>query len=352
MGQEVVLAGVGSSNYINGYRNRLVNGGFDVWQRGTSFSNLSTYGPDRWKATYNDCGGNYTQQTADLAGFNYQVRMIKGSNVNGSFMLQQAIETQNTVDMVGQWATFSCWARLSNATTQASHDFNLALGFSATTDYSGWLNSSDICSYYSQWTSAGARAGGTIFQAGSTTSSPSTPVMSSGTLSSSWTRYSVTLLVPSNTKTIVCGMYSENTVLAGGIELVGAQFEIGTAAGPFERRHIAQEQHLCERYYTKSYRLATNPGTATRNGAIGFVCANGGNGEQSRFFFPTTMRVTPGITLYNPVTGAAGSVRNYSNNTDVGSSVNEISERSVTGGAGSPTDTNLFFYHLVADAEI
>jgi hypothetical protein len=319
MGQEVVLAQHGSSNYVNGYRNRLINGSFDLWQRGTSFSNLSTYGPDRWKATYNDCGGNYTQQTGDLAGFNYQLRMIKGSAPNGSFMVQQAIETQNTPDMIGQWVTFSCYARLSNATTQAAHNFQLAIGFSATTDYSGWVNSSDICSYYARWTSAGLSGGAATFQAGSTTSSPSTPIVSSGTLSSSWTRYTITLLVPTNTKTIVCGMYSEQTVQNGGIELVGAQLELGTVAGPFERRHIQQELAMAQRYY--QIPLLNNEVDVYRHS---------GTSANVPIQFKVTMRATPtfSFTLNSSVYASAGSI-----NTGAGQSGLDPSSASAEGFA-------------------
>jgi hypothetical protein len=297
MTNAVTLAQLASSTNPVGYRNRLINGSFDLWQRGTSFSNLQTYGADRWKATYNDCGANYTQQTSDLAGFNYQLRMIKGSNVNGSFMVQQAIETQNTPDMIGQWVTFSCWARLSNATTQATHQFNMALGFSVTTDYSGWVNSSDICSYYASWRASGAN--GVAFQAGSTTSSPSTPQQSSGVLSTSWQRFYYTLLVPTNTKTIVCGLYSESTVLAGGIEVVGAQFELGTVPSPFERRHIQQELAMAQRYY--QIPLLNNEVDVYRHS---------GTSANVPIQFKVTMRATPvfSFTLNSSVYASAGSI--------------------------------------------
>jgi hypothetical protein len=141
----------------------------------------------------------------------------------------------------------------------------MALGFSATTDYSGWLNSADICSYYATWRATGAN--GVTFQAGSTSSSPSTPVQSAGTLSTSWQRYSYTLLVPTNTKTIVCGVYSEATLQNGGIDVTGIQFESGTAPSTFDRRHIQQELAMCQRYYevlnyssiTSGYSLMSAP---------------------------------------------------------------------------------------------
>jgi hypothetical protein len=287
MSNSVTIAQLASSTSPIGYRNRLINGSFDLWQRGTSFTSYSgnPYTADRWKVGYQDDGAYYNQVTSDLAGFNYFMRMTKGGSSYGSHMVQQAIETQNTPDMIGQWVTFSCWARLSNTTTQASHDFNMALGFSVSTDYSGWLNSADICSYYAKWTSAGAQ--GVTFQAGTTSTNPSTPQQSAGTLTTSWQRFYYTLLVPSNTKTIVTGMYSENTLQNGGIDVVGAQFELGTVPTPFERRHIQQELALAQRYY---YRLTG--GGAPALFAIGASAASDSN-VMWYMQLPVSMRVSP-----------------------------------------------------------
>lgn len=289
MSNSVTIAQLGSfpSSFV--YRNRLINGAFDIWQRGTSFSSPSNvYTADRWKVSYQDDGANYTQQTSDLAGFNYFMRMLKGGTTYGSHQVQQAIESQNTPDMIGQWVVFSCYARLSNGTTQASHDFNMALGFSVSTDYSGWINSADICSYYAKWTSAGAQ--GVTFQAGTTSSNPSTPQQSAGTLTTSWQRYYYTLLVPSNTKTIVCSLYSENTVQNGGIDVVGAQFELGTVPTPFERRHIQQEAAMAYRYFYK-----TNPDNIDGcGGPLG--SAFSGSASGLGFKFPVQMRAIPSYT--------------------------------------------------------
>jgi hypothetical protein len=285
MTNAVTIAQGGSAGSITGYRNRLINGGMDVWQRGTSFSAPGAiYMADRWKCGYQDDGAVYTQQTSDLAGFNYYIRMIKGGTANGSHMIQQAIETQNTPDMIGQWATFSCYARLSNATTQATHQLNMALGFSATTDYSGWLNSADICSYYANWRSATGM--GVVFQAGSTTTSPSTPVKNDISLTTSWQRFYYTLLVPANTKTIVCGVYSEATLQNGGIDVTGIQFEAGTSPSTFERRHIQQEFAMCQRYYQRHYdpMMRGVMGSTTSVNRMGMV-------------LPVQMRTSPGVSM-------------------------------------------------------
>jgi hypothetical protein len=269
MTSAVTLAQLAAANSPVGYRNKLINGSFDIWQRGTSFNNLSNvYTADRWKIGYQDDGAIYTQQTSDLAGFNLYMRMIKGGVPNGSHMVQQAIETVNCADLIGQRVVFSCWARLSNSTTQATHQLNMALGFSATTDYSGWLNSADICSFYANWRATGAN--GVTFQAGSTSVNSFAPSQSSGTLTTTWQRYFYTLIVPANTRTVVCGVYSESTVQNGGIDVTGIQMEIGSVPTAFERRSIGDETDLCQRYYRIEPFGADFNGNSWAGGAIKF----------------------------------------------------------------------------------
>jgi hypothetical protein len=169
----------------------------------------------------------------------------------------------------------------------------MALGFSATTDYSGWLNSSDICSYYASWRASGPNT--VTFQAGSTGSSPSTPQQSSGALTTSWQRFYYTLLVPSNTKTIVCGLYSEATVLAGGIEVVGAQFELGTVPTPFERRHVQHELTMAQRYFEVIDGADGFPSPGEQLVGVGYVHTT--SRILGHVHFHTKKRIVPAVTF-------------------------------------------------------
>lgn len=49
------LSGLLTEGYAGG--NRLINGDFDVWQRGTSFATTAVYGPDRWFMQQGGCIG-------------------------------------------------------------------------------------------------------------------------------------------------------------------------------------------------------------------------------------------------------------------------------------------------------
>jgi hypothetical protein len=360
MTSAVTLAQLAAANSPVGFRNKLINGSFDLWQRGTSFNNLSNvYTADRWKIGYQDDGAIYTQQTSDLAGFNLYMRMIKGGVPNGSHMVQQAIETTNCADLIGQRVVFSCWARLSNSTTQATHQLNMALGFSATTDYSGWLNSADICSFYATWRATGAN--GVTFQAGSTGANSFAPSQSSGTLTTTWQRYFYTLIVPTNTRTVVCGVYSESTVQNGGIDVAGLQMEIGSVPTAFDRRHIAQEIILCDRYYQKTYSVNTVPGTSQGDfqGMVGRTGLSGVTSTGEIFLstlFKSKMRATPSVIVYDRagtagrVTGTSYLIADYNNFNVSYRHVNDTGFG--ISSSGNPNAISGISYHYVADAEI
>ena len=58
-GNENSIAGAGITNY-------LINGGFRLWQRGTSFTSNNAYGADRWKHAYGDGAGTTSRQSFTL----------------------------------------------------------------------------------------------------------------------------------------------------------------------------------------------------------------------------------------------------------------------------------------------
>ena len=71
---------------------------------------------------------------------------------------------------------------------------------------------------------------------------------------------------------------------------------------------------MCHRYYWNTYNgaaVGSNTGTV---GAVG-MSADGQNYDNIAMgHFPTTMRTTPTMVVYNPITGTAGSVRGDSSN--------------------------------------
>lgn len=69
---------------------------------------------------------------------------------------------------------------------------------------------------------------------------------------------------------------------------------------------MALELALCQRYYEKSYDLATVPGTATAIGQSAFFIHGLPSSTGKEVTFRVTKRVPPAMTGYSPQTGAAG----------------------------------------------
>ena len=103
-------------------RNKLINGNFDVWQRGTSFSSTvsgtSAYTADRWKA------GGGTSTTVSRQAFTLGQTDVPGeptyyarwaiTNNSQNYEFQQRIEDVRT--LAGKKATISFYARLTTGT--------------------------------------------------------------------------------------------------------------------------------------------------------------------------------------------------------------------------------------------
>ena len=96
--------------------------------------------------------------------------------------------------------------------------------------------------------------------------------------------------------------------------ITGIQLEVGSQATNFEHRSRGEELSLCHRYYWNTYNgaaVGSNTGTV---GAVG-MSADGQNYDNIAMgHFPTIMRTTPTMAVYNPITGTAGSVRGDSSN--------------------------------------
>ncbi len=250
-------------NYAAG-KNKIINGDFGIWQRGTSFTQADTFNADRWRNTF---GGavptaatisqqSFTPGTAPVAGYEGQffLRMVTttiGSCTAAGF--EQFIEDVRT--FAGQTITVSFWAKADSArTVSLITRQNFGSGGSATTFVE----------------------------------------IGTASVTTSWARYSVTYAVPSvSGKTIGTSSYLSTgfrmtTVANGGtLDLWGVQVEAGSIATAFQTATgtIQGELAACQRYY---YRV--NGGSNLRFGsgqAIGTTLAN------CLIPFPVQMRTAP-----------------------------------------------------------
>lgn len=123
---------------------------------------------------------------------------------------------------------------------------------------------------------------------------------------------------------IGAGAYGSNVVAASGVTaaanltvefgtgtLTSVMFEPGTIPTIYEAKSPLDDWWQCREYYQTSYQ-GQAPGTVTQTGRIIVASAPVATGGYAVFpinFMPT-MRATPALTIYNPATGATGSIYN------------------------------------------
>lgn len=350
---------------LAGLRNRIINGGMRVCQRATSTTisagNASgVYTLDRWRAI-NDTDGSYTvSQSSDVPsaqGFTNSllVTVNTADSVLGSTQrasIQQRIEGYRVADLAfgtaaPKTAVLSFWVKSSvtgfhgisirNAGSGATRSYNFRYQVLAANtwelqaiqipgDLTGtWDTTSGIGMNITWSLGAGTSALGTDFWASGDTDGSSSitafPIQTSG---ATW-------------------------------QITGVQLEASRDAGsssrtPFERRPMALEMLLCQRYYWKSYNQGVAPGAASSAGQ--FVSVSNANGTwRITVPFKATMRDTPAtITSYSPATGLAGAYRDD----NVGDRSSSLVSSGMDGASfsGSTGSYITIRFHVTAEAEL
>jgi hypothetical protein len=247
---------------ISAGRNFLINGGFDIWQRGTSFSAPNAYIADRWFAAGS---GTWTQDTTTLApGQQYSLKATTTSLQ--AIAVYQSIETKNSIPLAGQTATFSFYLAASTASTVY-----------ATLDYS---TSTDVAPTGS-WTNI------------------STNTVS---VTTSMVRSTITAAIPSGAKSLRVSYYTGNLASGTSVYFGANQLEIGSVATAFSRAggNIQGELSAAQRYYYRAS-FATNESLGTVNFASATLA-------QMVLTMPVQMRSDPAFAA-----GATNIIAIYTN---------------------------------------
>jgi hypothetical protein len=136
--------------------------------------------------------------------------------------------------------------------------------------------------------------------------------------------------------------------------ITGVQLEKGSTATSFDYRPYGTELALCQRYYEKSYDIATTPGTSTDTGALLVICP----GNINRVFGSIQLRVSkrgsPTYTIYS-TTGASGNVRDITAAADKAVSLATTAGENGVGivsTAGISAVTNTVAFQYTASAEL
>ena len=255
-----------NSGQLAGLRNRIINGGMQIAQRGTS-SSLGGYSClDRYY--FNNTGTPLaaSQTTATVNGISSYVMQLYGAVGNTSQNILQRIEADNCYDLAGQNVTISFWTYQTTGST-----------FSLQTNLSYATVKNDFTSI----TSIGTN----------TTSIPN----------ATWTYVSFTLnALPANAALGLSLTFFANSpaLTTGFFQFAFVQLELGSVATTFEQRSYGLEFALCQRYYQPAPILRYR----------GYV----GGGSQT-VVAPVTfppMRVAPTVTATFVQTNTTGAALN------------------------------------------
>ena len=255
-------------------KNAIINGGFDIWQRGTSITMSSTaYTADRWNGYRSVAGGTVTRQatgdTTNLPNIQYCSRVSRdsGNTATTSLYFGQSVETSNAIPYAGKAITFSFYARKG-------------ANYSPT-------SSALIAGLYS----------GTGTDQNNTTGSYTgfaTVAENTATLTTTWQRFTYTGTFAA-TATEFCvqfGMAPTGTAGAADyFEVTGVQIELGTTATTFSRAGgtIQGELAACQRYYQL---LASGA-----NKAVSMAAAYSTTSFEGITVLPVEMRTTPTLSI-------------------------------------------------------
>jgi hypothetical protein len=267
--------------------NRIINGGFQVAQRGTSFTSGSndddTYNLDRW---YVLSDGNdivdITQTTTVPTDAAKNSIGLDVETVDKKFGIAQIIENVNCVDAIGGAVTLSFQAKVS-ATTDLDNVKCAIVAWSGTAD----TVTSDIIS---AWGVEGTNP--TLIASATYENSPANL-----NVTTSFATYSVTATVDTaSTTNLILFIWSDvtTTTLGDFLYITNVQLEKGSTASPFDYRSIGAELSLCKRYYYNSY---PNGVSGTGHTFAGGVIPSALSIAECCVGFPVSMRAAPTVTF-------------------------------------------------------
>jgi hypothetical protein len=256
---DAIDTSVWNVGYGQAAKNKIINGDFSIWQRGTSFTTIgSVYTADRWLMTVSGATATVTREaftpgTAPVAG--YEGQFFLRSDITGAddnYRIETKIEDVRT--LAGQTATASFWVK-----TNANKNLSV---------------------YFIQNFGSGGSSAVTV-----------TPQTIAAT--TSWTRVSATFSIPSiSGKTIGTSNFLQFVIQNPAnetftMDVWGVQVEYGSKATPFQTATgtIQGELAACQRYY---YRPNST--------GYGYFCSSANFNTVSALGtvnFPVVMRTAP-----------------------------------------------------------
>ena len=217
-------------------KNAIINGGMDIWQRGTTITGGASpvYTSDRF-SLYQNTAATVTRQvtndTTNLPSIQYCLRAQRNnaSTSTSGVSIAQSIESANSIPFAGKSVVYSFYARKGANFSGASNNISVYLVSGTGTDQN----------IHSTYTGA------------------SYIVSSTATLTTTWQRFTFTASVAGTATELAA--YQEYTPVgtagaADYFEITGVQLELGSVATTFSRAGgtIQGELAACQRYYWRA----------------------------------------------------------------------------------------------------
>lgn len=335
--------------------NRVINGDMEISQRvetntRTPGSGTEAYLTDRFVVTYTAVSKLSGQQVTDAPpGFNHSLKITTalGFAITAArnFSLQTRIEGLNVSDLqygssAASDTTLSFWVKCSSAGT-----FGLSIS-----------NYGESRSYVAEYTinAASTWEQKTITIPGDTSGTwavdTTTGIAIRWALGTGSNFHGTAGTWASANDFAVSGDF--NVVSSTGVtwQLTGVQLESGATASSFVYLPFATRLALCQRYYEKSYNIGVVPGTITSIGGFTGIRANGAWTATAPFHVSKV--AAPTVTLYSPITGNAGVVRNNTTAADEAATSTNSGTNCINVQGTSVTTSDQIFYHWAADSDL
>lgn len=327
------LASRATPNYSS--KNWLINGGFDFWQRNTSFSS-SGYTADRFWIQFVSDTPTVSRVSDTSFGTPYALSIATTTGTTTGSVLRSPIESVTVRQMAGKFFTLSCYVK-RNAGFNAG---NIAFGV--------------------EWGTGNNEAN----PSGGYNLTKEVPYDFLN--ASTYVFVSHTFYVPATATSMstFLGFYasSVNGTPPSGSQVIFKNMMLneGPVAAPFERAggSIGGELALCQRYYERSYDIDVATGAQNANGNVSCrVTSSGNTTTVSGSTFRVTKFKIPTVTIWS---GSNSTPTSGKISLDGGSDAAGTAAASGIGTNGfirvqgntSLSDANTYLYGWTADAEI
>jgi len=342
---------------FGGFRNKVINGNFNIWQRGTTFT-TNGYTADRFRFAKNGtmaANVGLSGQVPLESGCNYslywQVTTAQESlGVSNYGVFEYMMEGYDLRPLVGKAVTLSFWVKSDVAGTYSVGIGNASGGMSWVSEYS--INTADtwqkvVLTFQLNY------SGGT-WNYDNTLGLVIYFCLGSGSThqTSSLDAWQSNFVFASSNQTSLFG------TVGNVFRITEVQLEEGSIATTFEQRPIGIELELCQRYYEKSLDFNVTPANGLPYSPY-LPAMAGASDAYTTIVYKVCKRVNPTITFYPPdIVGDTGQWAYYNGsswtagNASVLSRTNKEQTSIVVSGSYTVRDAYLLTGHWTADSEL